>query len=467
MKQTRYLLLLILFFSLLIGGSQSEAYAQRKVKVSTLSVMNEGKPYTVHTYRRREALEDIAKAYGVELSEIYGLNPTARRGVKHGDTLLIPIAGFDYSDKEEEEIELHDTVPEEVVLPDMVFGSTAPVSRTGELNVALLLPFERGGSNIFVQFYNGVLMAMEELTQRGAKISLKVISTDRSVQRAQDIISSGELEGMNLIIGPVYAEEFAVVAEWGGRRQIPVISPLGATEELANPYVVGIAPPARTQWDGFRALVGDTSKNVIAIEHMTLMDRDMMRSLDKSLSPMVRRVPYADKNTDIESIGDLLVRGVENVVVVAVDNEIAVEEILSRLSSYNAAGRYRIRVVGSNSWARFTKLNLDLFFKLEVSFPTSYYYDYLDDRVAPVHSRYISNYRSEPSLYSMRGYDVAMLAAGTLYKRGEDMMYALLEGEIIPLQSPYEFSPISQNGILQNTHWPIVTYHSNYSIEVF
>ncbi len=471
--KARHLLIFFSLFVLLLGvEARTEACAQQGgVTISSLSTVKDGKRYIVHKTKRREKLEDIAATYGVTIEDIYRANPSIYldKKVKKNTTLLIPILEPE-PQKEEGKEEIAppqvDTVVVDTLPREVLFGLTAPIRVGAPLRVALLLPFSRGGNHQgFVEFYNGVRLALDELEKRGARVELDVISTDRSVERANEIISSGELDNVNMIIGPIYEGEFAVMADYAAQRRIPIISPLGSTGEVDNPFVVGVSPEGAAKWEHFYDKIASAQNNVVVIRHSSKSDAEMTSAL-LSHCPSAHQVGYIDKTTNINDIASVLSRSTNNVIIVPINDEIVVEEILSRLSSLNSMGRYDIEVIGNSSWARFTKLGLDLFFKLEVSIPSSYFYDHLSEEVIPIHAAYISKYSGEPTLYSMRGYDVGALFVGLLYEFGDEVMYSIRAYDSAPLQTPYSFTQRTANGKLLNERWATVHYHPNYTITV-
>lgn len=465
----RYFLTLLTLLVMLLGiEANTEVSAQQgRVTTSSLATIKEGKRYIVHKTKRKERVEEIAAAYGVTKEDIVRANPSINldKKVKKGITILIPITE-EQSKEEAVVIAPIDTVVVDTLPREVLFGLTAPIEIGAPLRVTLLLPFSRGSNNQgFVEFYNGVVLALQELEERGAKVELQVISTDRTTERVEEIIASGVLDSTNMIIGPIYESELAAIAPYAAERRIPIISPLGSTGEVDNPFVVGVSPEGESKWNNFYDLVSNPENNVVVIRHSNKSDSEMTAAL-LPYCQSAHQVGYIDKTTDINDIAELLSRSVTNVIVVPINDEVVVEEILSRLSSLNSMGRYDIRVVGNSSWARFTKMGLDLFFKLEVSIPSSYFYDHLDAVVTGVHSSYIAKYSADPTLYSMRGYDVGALFVGLLYEFGDEVMYSIRGYGSAPLQTPYSFTQSAPNSKLVNSRWATVHYHPNYTITV-
>lgn len=497
------------------GFSSPEAMAQKRVKISSLTVVIDDEICFVHTVRRRQTLYSIAQAYGVSQNAILAKNPKAESGIKNGQTLLIPsptpkkeddpitteARGKDtnakdrkYSEQQTDYIkpssakqvllpvvgEVIDTTSYQYERPvavvdtslygdsKVLFGLTRSVDDYAPLKVVMLLPF--GASFVadenFAEFYRGALVGFEQLAGRGADINLEVISTARSVERVRQIVESGALSDANLIIGPIYGEEFEIVAPYAAHNRIPIVSPLGSVGRADNAFVIEVAPTDYSRWDKVAAMLGDGGSNVIVVEHQSLMDSAIMQQLALFIPPTAHRVQYVDKMTDVLLLKDVLVRGRNNIIVVPISNEIAVEEILARYSSIKAAYNYDITVVGAPRWSRFERLNVDLFFKLSVLYPTTYFFDRYDTLVGEFYNQYLSRFSNFPSLYTFRGYDVAKIFGSLLFGHRENMMFELIKDTPTAMQTPYLFDQSSDTTKIVNIDWPLVQYLPDYTIVV-
>ena len=80
----------------------------------------------------------------------------------------------------------------------------------------------------FLQFYQGVLMAVDSLKRLGYTIDLYVYDTERDPNTVQRLVGELNLLSPDLIIGPVYANTYKAVAEQLGNRTIPMIFPLSS-----------------------------------------------------------------------------------------------------------------------------------------------------------------------------------------------------------------------------------------------
>ena len=123
--------------------------------------------------------------------------------------------------------------------------------------VAVLLPFmlselrssTKHLSNEFViELYEGILMAVSELRNRGIKISLHLYDTRKDSTVTSNIVRLEELNHMDLIIGPLYPGPVKVVSEFAFDRQINMINPLSNNSEIIgnNPFAFLYMPSMET-----------------------------------------------------------------------------------------------------------------------------------------------------------------------------------------------------------------------------
>lgn len=471
----KYIFIILFFICTLgVGSAVAQENADR-VKISSTMTEIDGVRFAVHSVARREDLQDIAAAYGVKANDIVRYNPQARGKLKFRSSLLIPISAIDEPDDIDsttmDDTEL-DPAAQDSLLLDVLsrsvfeFGLVRQPNANEPLEVKLLLPFGIENSNAkkgFVEFYNGFLLGLQEL---GSGLNLEVISTNRTRERAEEIVLDSMLYNANVIIGPVYEEEMAVIAPYAACLQIPVFSPLVAFSAELNPYVVELAPSVEYQWDAIKELVAQDNVNVIVIEHQTQQNKAAMSAVESYLNPLSHRVAYENKFTNVKNLSEHLSRSLPNLIFLPVDSELVVEEILTRYSSLNAQGLYNIAFVGTPQWARFSKINMELFYKLSVSYPASYHYDRMMSPASEVFSRYVTKHSLVPTLFSMRGYDAAKIAVGELLDTADKLLYSITTNVTQPIQTPYDFELMDNSSKIENTKWPLVQYKPNFTIEV-
>ena len=185
----------------------------------------------VRTKPVAEGVAESAKESAVETAPAEEERRGARDRRRQRDEVEQPVDTIDYYDIIEPFMTTAvDIKPVEVAFP--------PLSMHHTLNVALMLPFHMNNkvNPYFVDFYRGVLLAMEDLKEQGYDISLSVFDTMGSGERIGDIISYEDgLRDAQLIIGPVYEGELRYVVGYAEENEIPVVSPLADINSLQSP----------------------------------------------------------------------------------------------------------------------------------------------------------------------------------------------------------------------------------------
>ncbi len=475
------------------------AAQQQAVEVSRLIVEIRGNIYSVHDVRRGETLYAIAKAYGVTEEAILAANSLTSTAVKRGQTLLVPkrTAGVDpappagqtqgdgpgrqpLAESEGQSgsqqtaaggrFPFIDTLS--AASPQGVARRMRPYSPPAPARVVVLLPMSGQGRENFVDFYKGMLVGLDALKSRGIPVNVRVVDLAQSADRARELIRDGIFEQANLIVGPVYPESFGVVASYAASQGIPIVNPLGAVEgpEVDNSFVFEMAPVERTKYEALVASALEADKNIVLINHLQQADRASFEQLRTSLGSRAAVMNYSgDRAQDkamTAQLASLLDRERDNVVFVPVGQEPAVESVLSRLSSINTLNRYRITVVGTSRWGWFSNINLELFFKLNVHFPASYFADRNNPLVGEFYREYVTAFGSVPSLYSFRGSDVIRYFVGILTRYDTRMLDRAPSYQPELLQVRYHFLSAAPGGHFENCRWPIVNYQPDFTVVV-
>jgi hypothetical protein len=159
-----------------------------------------------------------------------------------------------------------------------------------------------------------------------------------------------------------------------------------------------------------------------------------------------------------------------NVYVIMARGELEVDKILAALSSThnNLVSRSQlhsatVNVIGSSRWNRFNNIDRNLFFKMGVSYLTSYLAKRGDGVIDNFDSRYIDAYQSLPSMYSYRGYDAAVIFGRAVVSSMGVVEY-IQSATHKPLQTSYQFTQAQAGDSFVNDQWSIVRYNNDYTI---
>lgn len=488
------ILLTIVFTVLLSMGSSSELSAQVKIQRSKQEITAQGKQYYLHVVGRGQTLFSIAKAYQVSEEAIIDKNPFVKNGIKTKQSLLIPTeatykewlskkstVGVGHKEvtnttqkrddsakgqqpkRDSSVTDIDNVVPN--VKPEIVkTGPSRTMSSRNAVNITMMLPLKepsnRENEN-FADFYKGGLLALNTLKSEGVTTNLKLITTS---QNMESIIANGSLDKSDLIIGPVYKDSFEPIAAYATSNRVPIVSPLAAIEGINSPYLFQATPNDITRYDKLKPLLKDPANNVILIRHTLHNEVDLFKELSAISHSGKLTVDYS-KEMQTAALASMLDRERENVIVIPVDYENAVEEVLSRLGSINATARYKITVIGTSRWARFNNINFEMFFKLNTLYTTNYHYDKSDNSTATFYADYLEAFGTMPTMFSMRGYDVTLLFGRALSKYREQMPLEITNNSDKLLQVGYKFRQSDNASSFINQEWTLVNYTPQFVIE--
>ena len=444
-------------------GNEKQSMEQlNEYKEALNSVSND---YVYHLVMHGETLYSLSKLYNSTQEELIEWN-SLTDGLKAGTMLRVGIA------------KQTDTPSE---LPDSTTQTTTEVEQppvfenveittnehSNHSTIALMLPLRAEGaaSASYLEFYQGFLLGMEDLKSEGLSFTVNIYNSARSEQAIEQIISSDSFEATNLIVGPVYDNELQAVLPYAIEQKIAVVSPLAATDSLHASVLFGMAPKESSKADKMSALFAQEDNIVLVYGNSN--DTELEAEIKAALTNK-QYCTYNYVGGDIPA--SLFKSESRNVYVVMARSELEVDKILAALSSAhnNLVSRSQLQaatvsVVGSSRWNRFANIDRNLFFKMGVSYVTSYLAKRGDNIIDRFDSRYIDAYQALPSMYSYRGYDAAVIFGRAITSQQGVVGYVQSTLHK-PLQTQYRFVQSQVGDTYVNNEWVIVRYNSDYTI---
>jgi len=161
----------------------------------------------------------------------------------------------------------------------------------------LMLPFESqqtkrsANSERMMEFYQGALLALQDLQKEDTHYRLRVFDTERSERRVNSLCDSTVLDNVLAIIGPVYPIQIERVAAWAASHKVPVILPFSAEDDLdQKPYVMQFNTTDRQQADSLRVWIENHDVNCVVVEVKEADMSESSRMMRKQLQDY--HIPY-------------------------------------------------------------------------------------------------------------------------------------------------------------------------------
>ena len=407
----------------------------------------------------------IGVNFNVPQSEIIRLNPQLReRGLHYEEILLLPTGRKVEAKREEvnvkrEEVrdsvipEVQDTVVTEerdtvVVTTDTVVAE--PDNRR-VVELALMLPFESqqtkrsGNAERMMEFYQGALLALQNLQNDSILYRLRVYDTERSERRVQALSDSTELDSVQAILGLVYPIQIERMASWCAAHQVPLLLPFSNDMDLAShPYVMQFNSTDQQEADSLCNWL-ESHKEDVHVVLTEVKEADLSSSVRTLRKQMKARgidytaLPLHDLMND--SAAYAMNPEKENLIVLHSDRYQQIRILLPHIMTLRHVG-YRVRLMSRYAWQKEQIELPQVYTSMFTQNADKEAYDALWEQT------YKTNHTSEHPRYDLLGYDLMQALVQVVRGNSEPMN---------GLQSTIQWKQVQQGGY-QNACVGVIAY---------
>ena len=455
--------------------------------------------FITHNVKSKQTLNRLAKDYKIDVEQIRAINPYIARNLEPGTVVKIPLVGLTAG-----EIYINDSLA--ISTAEHHDEPAAQVTETefchnlmekGEYKVALLLPFyyaeidslrkivanASGTTNTagnpksfqFIQFYEGFMMALDSIKEVGLRVKVYVFNVEDNVASAQQVILKPELKNMDIIIGPVHAKSFAVVAEFARENKIYIVNPFSSRGEIVqdNPFVFKVRPSAKSQFPGLVSYLNENYKHaqIFLARNNESQDeaqfQEIKAEMKKNLA--VREFPLTDLFSEIVYNRDSLTvfkrkasENRENVIVMYSENKAFLLDFMRKFNDLK--DEFQITIIGFPNWKKIEGLDLTHLSNLKSRILAEDDVDYHSPVVKSLVRQYRETYKTEPQKYAFEGYDVGIYFMSALLKYGSHFGECIKYFDMDLMSAGYDFEAEPGQGF-ENTYWKVLKMTENGLIE--
>lgn len=285
----------------------------------------------------------------------------------------------------------------------------------------------------FVQFYEGILIALDELQARGLDIVLNVV--DISSDKDEDVVAafnSHNVANSDFIIALLVKRPFAKLAQLAKDNQIFVINPFSSRADVVadNPYVIKCMPSVKGTVSGMLDLVAKRHKNgnlyIIHSNNKSVAssEKEFREEFQKQLEQRKDiKYTFFDWSANGKLLNTLKSTS-DNVIISIYDqdknkNMLFATTLLNRLSPLNS--NVPVLFTVTNYLNDFPSLDFEQLQHVNYTSVTMGYLDYNNIK----HKEFIDNYkekfRTEPNtLYAGVAHDIMLYFATALWQKGAE-----------------------------------------------
>lgn len=467
--------------------TESNPIATQTVQSTQQSADKEDNCKTEHVVKRKENIYRISRMYGISELELVNANPQLReRKLQKGEVLCIP-----YSKAEQEKLSATKPAQQEeqtpmVIIPtneELFAGLKTTPEDIEQIKAAIILPLMLEDSISseqmkMVEFYEGVLLALDSLKRQGVSIDLYVYDSGNKWASIQPILAKPEMQQMTLIIGPVYDQHIAEAAAFAESNGIRMVVPFARQVDavFTNPYIYQVNTPQSYFYSEVydRFFMQFPHPNVIFFESPEEEDDDLISGFKRELS--YREVPYtvllADTATNKDTIMTRLDTERQNILMMtseksgSLNNMIPIFQLLVRDT---ASTKYDMHLFGYPQYQVYTNNHLASFYEIDTYFYSSFYTNNLLPEAKAFHQKYRRTYSKEivnryPK-YAILGFDIAYYFLKAMHLYGTDMDSRLGEMKYTPLQTGFKFERVNNWGGFINRKVFFVHFSRDYELQ--
>lgn len=429
-----------------------------------------------YTIQKKETLYRICRKFNVSSYELLKRNPKLKEGVKAGMVIKIPV-------QTEERVT---TEPQTATLSERdanaLLSTPKSIEHVNMIKVALLLPFmtnepvPSAETQRFIEYYEGMLLAIDSLRNQGCSIDLSVYDTGNGTRKLKEILKEDALKNANLIIGAVQNDQIGPVAEFAQKNAIKYVIPFTSKNDdvLSNAYVYQVNTPhsylyAKAAQAGCDLFAND---NIILLNIRDGKDKDEFIKTFKA-EMVQRNIPYSEINYDSETLTadvDTLLRADKRNVIVPTSGSLeALNKIKSPLRMLaETKPEYGLTLFGYPEWQTYTRECLEDFYALNTYIYSNFYADNLSKEVADFYSNY-KNWYSKTLInifpkYGILGFDTGMFFLGAINRYGSNFEDNLDKIHYEGIQTGFDFQRVNNWGGFVNTNIFIVHYQSDFNV---
>ncbi|MEA2043056.1 MAG: LysM peptidoglycan-binding domain-containing protein [Bacteroidota bacterium] len=495
----------------ILAFNPGSRYGIRLNQVLTIPNVNKGQVeyrdnnFFYHKVSSGETLFSISQQYGTSLKQIQLFNPETKKGLQLGSTIKIPKTTYDNTEKLP--VSQMETPYTTTPLDDPDYFTEAGVTPCFDYNyrpshkfkVALFLPlyieknkwvlskydgirnknkfFKNSGR--FIEMYEGMLLAVNQMKYKGLSIDLHVFDTKNNETEVRKILSTNDLSNFDLIIGPLYSKNISVVGRYARRHKINIVSPLSQNQTLIfnNPFLFQVVPSTSMRIKKTSDLISKLYDSTIVIVHNgTEKEKKHIETykqkLVKSFASRTDINEITLKTVDYnfggkESIEDAFTVGSKNIVLIPADEEVFVTKVVEQLFLF--AEDYDIELIGSPNWELYQNIKIEQLRRMSFNYASPYFIDYDHWRVKNFIKKFRKTYETEPSIYAFEGYDIGYYFLSALMQYGKNFQFCLSANDKTPNKKGivFDFNFIRtgfHNGY-ENNGVHFVTYDRNYKLK--
>lgn len=307
----------------------------------------------------------------------------------------------------------------------------------------------------FVQFAEGVMMALEDLEKEGVSVSLNVVDVNSDkTEEITALYNSHNVAQSDIIIALLPHTSFDIVAGLAKKDHVFIVSPFATRSDILqdNPYAIKYMPSnagmVKTMLDAIQLQYPGSP--IYIVHSNAKAEQDLKNELERQLKNRgITNYGIVDWNQNSKLVTAL--KAANHPVVISVydqgkdKNRLYCNMLLNRLSSLKSdppvlfSFSNFVKDIPDVDFGQLQALRYHLFYSAYLDYNTQRHQDFID--------RFKDKYKTQPTAgYAPVGYDLMMFFASGIHTRGTAFWSNINSGKSQSLLFPVQYQQAPSGG---------------------
>ncbi|MDR1526760.1 MAG: LysM peptidoglycan-binding domain-containing protein [Dysgonamonadaceae bacterium] len=436
-----------------------------------LKIPQESGSYFYHTIQPKETLYSVSRMYQMKGEDIVNANPgLSIETFSYGKVIRIPT----------NRVTTPMTGPSEDSIrksTNALLSASDPPENIPAIRMALLLPFAANASMVarMVEYYEGFLLALEDIKKQGISVVLQVYDIGEKTDRLPSILKKPEMRQVDIIFGGLSEKQIRMIANFSREWNIPYVIPFNSRSDEPMTYatVYQISTPPSYMYSKASSAFCDRYRDATIVFHVPSASgnrMDFIQVVQKDLK--AKNIPYqvlTDEEITSSDVLTLLSETKNTVFVPSDDGPDALSKMVVPLRvALDLNPQMLVSLFGYPAWQASGTDYLSDLFRFNATFFSVYYANVTSAKYKTFYNNYIHWYSKElinvyPK-FGLLGYDTGMFFIQALNRYGSALAPNIDQLNYSGIQMDFNFERVNNWGGFINTNLYLVDFRSDGTI---
>ncbi|WP_344927432.1 LysM peptidoglycan-binding domain-containing protein [Aquimarina addita] len=374
--------------------------------------------FELYEVQPKETIYSILKRTQISSDSLFKMNPYLRDGLKAGMVITLPVQetkdslAIDFAEVKRDDLStmLWNFKPKKIaiMLPFGLENLEKDSRQEAEDYIK-----EKKGVRVAIDFYKGVLIAIDSAKTKGISSELSVFDTQKNnnVGYLKQVIATNNFDEMDAIIGPLYQANVEAIAASLKVYDTPVFSPISKKESKLYGNFFQTRPTDIMLQDKVIKFVekDSTDKNIILIIQPGAKFEEIRKKLTAKFP--AAKVAKIEKGNYLHEVNlrKVLAKNKPNWIFLESDDVSMISNINALLNAKAESNKITLFTTDKNDAFDDDNIKNEYWSKLHLHYPSidKEFDNSIKESTTPFVARYIKeNNGTIPSKYAVRGFDI-------------------------------------------------------------